>query len=91
MDELYSMKYTQRADVRIQQVDDEILVLDDQNGYIHQFNATASFIWHQCDGKRSLEEIIRRFAREFELEEFEANRDVSAVIEKFRELKLLCE
>ena len=68
-----------------------MLVLDDQNGYIHQFNHTASFVWQQCDGKSSVPEIVQRFAREFDLEDLVANKDVSEVIEKFRDLKLLCE
>ena len=85
------MYYTQKPGVKIQQVDGETLVLDDQNGYIHQFNDSASFVWHQCDGRSSVTEIVRRFAREFDLEEFVATKDVSEVIEKFRDLKLLSE
>jgi hypothetical protein len=85
------MYYTRKPDLRIQQVDGETLVLDDQNGYIHQFNSTASFVWHQCDGKSSVPEIVERFAREFDLEDLVANKDVLEVIEKFRDLKLLCE
>ena len=83
------MFYTQKRDVRIQQVDGETLVLDEQNGYIHQFNDTASFVWQQCDGKSSLTEIVQRFAREFDLEDLVATKDVSEVIEKFRDLELL--
>jgi hypothetical protein len=85
------MYYTQRPDVRIQQVDGETLVLDDQNGYIHQFNDTASFVWRQCDGKSSVTEIARRFAREFDLEDFVATKDVAEVIEQLRDLNLLSE
>ena len=85
------MCYTQRADVRIQEVDGETLVLDDENGYIHQLNDTASFVWHQCDGKSSTEEIVRRFAKEFDVDDAVAAKDVSEVIEKLRELRLLSE
>ncbi len=85
------MYYTQRPDVKIQLVDGETLVLDEQNAFIHQFNQTAGFIWNQCDGKSSKSEIVQRFAREFEVEEITANRDVTGVIEKLRELNLLRE
>ncbi len=85
------MYYTRKRDVRSQQVDGETLVLDDDNGYIHQLNATASFVWHQCDGKSSTAEIVRRLAREFDVEDAVAAKDVSEVIEKFRDLKLLSE
>ncbi len=85
------MFYTQRPDVRIQQVDGETLVLDDQNGYIHQFNDTASFVWLQCDGKSSTKEIVRRLVQEFDVDEFVAARDVSDIIEKLCDLKLIRE
>lgn len=85
------MFYTRRADVRIQHVEDEMLVLDDQNGFIHQLNHTASFVWLQCDGKSSLNDIVRRLAREFDLDEVVATKDVSEVLQKLRDLKLVCE
>ncbi len=81
--------YYRRSDVRIQELDGETLVLDDHHGFIHQLNQTASFVWHQCDGTCSTAEIVQRFAREFELDEVAASRDVTNVIEKLRELKLL--
>ena len=83
------MFYTRRPDVRIQYVDGETLVLDDQNGFIHQFNRTASFIWQQCDGKSSTADVVRRLAEEFDLEEAVAAKDVSAVIGQMRELRLI--
>ncbi len=85
------MYYQQRTDVKTEEVDGETIVLDDQNGYIHQLNESASFVWNQCDGKSSLTEIVRRFAEAFDLEEMVAGRDVSEVIEKLCELKLLSE
>lgn len=85
------MFYTRRADVRIQQVDDEMLVLDDENGYIHQLNETASFVWRHCDGKSSLADIVRRLSEEFDVQDAVAAKDVSDVIEQLRELRLLRE
>ena len=85
------MYHTQRPDVRIQHVDGETLVLDDQNGFIHQLNPTASFIWSQCDGKSTTTEIVRRLAEEFDVEDVVATKDVSDTIKQLRELKLLRE
>lgn len=72
-------------------MDGEMLVLDDQNGFIHQLNQTASFVWQQCDGKSSMMEIVRRLADEFDVEDDVATRDVADIIKKLRDLKLLCE
>lgn len=85
------MNVTQRPDLKIQQVDGETLVLDEENGYIHQLNESATFVWTQCDGKSSVDEITRRFAQEFDLDDLVASKDVAQVIDQLRELNLLCE
>ena len=83
------MKYSQRPDVRIQLVDGEALVLDDQNGLIHQLNQTASFVRSQCDGKSSTAEIAQRLVQEFDVEDIVAAKDVSGIIDQLLELNLL--
>ena len=87
----FLMFYTRRPDVRTQHVDGETLVLDDQNGYIHQLNPTAGFIWSQCDGKSTATEIVQRLALEFNVEDGVATKDVSDIIKRLRDLKLLRE
>lgn len=77
--------------MRIEEVDGEVLVLDDENGYIHQLNDTASFVWRQIDGKSSCEEIAERLADAFEVDVADAAKDVAVLIEKFHEMNLLCE
>ncbi len=85
------MFHTRRSDVRIQHVDGETLVLDDENGYIHQLNPTATWIWNQCDGKSTTTEIVQRLAQEFNVEDVVATKDVTDVLQKLRDLKLLHE
>jgi hypothetical protein len=70
-------------------VEGEVLVLDDQSGFIQQLNKAASFIWRQCNGETSVKDIARKLAREFELEDSVALKDVSEAIEKLLDLKLL--
>jgi hypothetical protein len=83
------MYYTRRPDLKVQEVEGEVLVLDDQSGFIHQLNHAASFIWRQCNGETSVKDIARKLAREFELEDSVALKDVSEAIEKLLDLKLL--
>lgn len=80
-----------RSDVRIQDVGDERLVLDLQSGHIHQLNATASFIWQQCDGNTPNAKIANLLVQQFEVSDDVAARDVAEVIEKLQELNLLCD
>ena len=46
-----------RSDLRTQVVDGEMIVLDRQQGVVHQLNKTASYIWEQCDGQRTAAEV----------------------------------
>ena len=78
-----------RSNVRIQVVGNETLVLDQQSGHIHQLNATASFIWQQCDGKTSMTKILDLLVQKFEVSDEDAARDAVGVIEKLQELNLL--
>ena len=83
------MFYRRRTDVRVQHVDGETLVLDEQNGYVHQFNHTASFILRQCDGQTSTADMAINLVHEFGLDRATAARDVSAVIDRMLELRLI--
>ena len=84
-------RYGHRHDVRTQEVEGEILVLDDQNGYIHQLNGTAGFVWLQCDGKSTKADIVRRVVEVFDVEDGVADKDVTEIIDRLRDLRLLSE
>ena len=84
------MYYCRKPDVRIQQVNGETLVLNDQHGYIHQLNETASFVWRHCDGRSSLSDIVHRLTEKFDVESDIAANDVKEIIEKLCESRLLC-
>jgi hypothetical protein len=86
-----TMNYKRRPDVRTRQLNGEMLVLDDSNGCIHQLNPTASFVWEHCDGNNSKAEIVRRLLEQFDADKVVADRDVSDILEKFVDLKLLCQ
>lgn len=83
------MNFPLRANVRTRLVDGEILLLDDENGYIHQLNETAGFVWNLCDGKLSTNEIAQRFSDEFEVDVVLATNDVIHVVEQLRQLQLI--
>ena len=81
-------KCRRRPGVRTQEVADELLLLD-EDGLIHHLNQTASFIWRQCDGDTSVDDIARSMAREFDVSEAVAAKDVVQVVDQLSELKLL--
>ena len=75
----------------VREVSDGILLLDMEADQIHQLNATAGFIWRHCDGVASPADIAASVAREYEVEEKAAARDVETALSKLRALNLVVE
>lgn len=78
-----------RADVRTRTVEGETIVLDRQNGQIHQLNPTASYLWEQCDGTLTVEAMALRLVDNFAVETHTALHDVATVVAQFHTLHLL--
>ena len=61
------MNYSQKPVARkeglvIQEMPDEVLVYDMQTNKAHCLNETAAFVWKNCTGEKTVEEIVERFA-----------------------------
>lgn len=78
-----------RPDLIIREVNGELVVLDRRGGKVHQLNATASYIWHCCNGRSNPKGIAESLAERYGIEITQAEGDVEATIAKFRELGLL--
>ena len=79
----------QRSGVSVRVVEGETVVLDRNQGLIHQLNRTASYIWDRCNGRFTVREIAHQLADAFDIEPQTATRDVAAVVEQLQELQLL--
>jgi hypothetical protein len=78
-----------RPNLTARTVDGEAVLLDRAGGKVHQFNATASFIWSKLDGRTPPEVVAQAVAEAFDVEPETAVRDVNALLEQFRTLNLL--
>ncbi|NKC10952.1 MAG: PqqD family peptide modification chaperone [Gammaproteobacteria bacterium] len=56
---------------------------------IFSLNETGAYIWSKFDGHTSLGDICQRLVDEFEVDEWEAREDISALIEHLSELELI--
>lgn len=74
--------------VMVREIEQEVLLLDQVSGQIHQLNQTAAFIWRKCD-ETSVQEIAAQLAIEFEVEEHTAFKDVLETLGKLKRLNLV--
>jgi hypothetical protein len=85
------MRPTRRRDLEMRTLEGEIVILDLVNGTVHRLNETASRIWNDCDGTRTVSDIVIRLAATFHLAPSDLLEDVVATIADLQRLGLLTE
>ncbi len=68
---------------------DEYVFYDAAGDSVHVLNATARAVYILCDGTRSIEEVARAIAGEYDVDEQTALRDVRETVARLVELGLL--
>ena len=80
-----------RADVKVQVLDGETVVLDRRGLQIHRLNSTATCVWDACDGRHSPHSIARMIERKFKVSGETALRDVTMTLQRLASVGLLVE
>lgn len=75
--------------VSVKEIDGQILILDRARDKLHELNTTAGYIWHCCDGKTAVAEIVTATAREFDADPGTVERDVADILGKLEEMRLI--
>ena len=78
-----------RENVIARTVGEETVILDPSGGQVHQLNASASVIWHACDGRATPDAIARRLAERFGRRPEEVLPDVTETLAALDRLGLL--
>jgi hypothetical protein len=78
-----------RTDLTIESIDNDLVVLDKLHGQIHQFNFTASIIWHAIANGQDSHTIAANLVEKFGVPVETALSDVEKVIVQFASLNLL--
>lgn len=78
-----------RASLSWRTIDGETLILNREEGRLHQLNSTASFIWDCCDGNSNVAEITERLVGVYDVDARTAHKDVEEVLLSLRNSKLL--
>jgi len=80
-----------RSDLIVREVNGETVILDLSAGHLHTLNATASFVWHQLDGRQTVQDIAQAVSRMFNVDIKVAEKDVTTVIARMGEQQLVQE
>jgi hypothetical protein len=78
-----------RSDLTCRTIDGATVILNREEGVLHQLNATAGFIWNCCDGMVGVPEIVDRLTNAYEIDSVTCRKDVDEVLSKLQTLKLL--
>ena len=57
------MPRARKADLVVKEMPDELLVYDLKRDKIHVLNQSAAFIWRQCNGRRTVDDVARALAK----------------------------
>jgi hypothetical protein len=83
------MLYKRREDLKVQEISEELLLLDEQLGQVHHLNPTASFVWQRCDGHMSESEIVQQLVATFDVKADVATLDVSEILRQLCDMGLI--
>ena len=68
---------------------EEYLFYDHDGDHVHVLNATARSIYLECDGRRTVDEIVVEFANMYEIDEQTARRDTENTLKRLLECELI--
>ncbi len=78
-----------RPDLVEHRLNEEIILYDPQNDFVHGLNETALEVWRQCDGARTTQQIAARQTERYQVDLATALDHVEQLVVCFAESNLL--
>jgi hypothetical protein len=73
----------------VKDLNDEVLFYDARGSKIYILNATSREIYNRCDGRHSVDDLVRALVSDFEVDEATAKKDTIEVLKQLLELEIL--
>ena len=89
--EAHRVRFGRSSRVLERLLDDELVLFDPRQQRVHILNATAAFIWRQCDGARELTEIAAALAAIYPGSRAAIAADVAATVQQLANEGLLAQ
>jgi hypothetical protein len=70
-------------------IDGKGILVDLESGYYFSLNKTGQYVWGQIDGERSVRDIARRLAEQFDVDEATALDDCLELADRLHEQGLV--
>ena len=85
-----SKKPLRKDGILSQQVGDEWLLYDSEEGSVQIVNSVAEFVWRMCDGSHNLNEIEQQVKSDFSVpNNVNLRKDLEKIIQNFADIGIL--
>jgi hypothetical protein len=71
------------------EIDGGVVIISPEDHRIHELNSTASFVWKQMDGRRTVEDLADLLTKEFDTVRESALVDIDQLVSSLEEKSLL--
>lgn len=71
------MKPIKNQTVRYKEIDGRAILIQPENGQVHEFNPVATFLWNHADGSHALDTLREKLIASFDVEPSQAAEDIS--------------
>ena len=66
-----------------------IILPQENNARLFKLNKTAGYLWENCDGAKSVGELIKEICSKYDVDEKSASQDALDFIEKLKGLQMI--
>ena len=75
--------------VRFKEVDGRAILIEPENGKVHEFNPVATLLWNYADGRHPLELLTEKIVHSFDVDPISAAQDVSEFFAQLNQAGLI--
>lgn len=70
--------------------DDTFIILpQENNARLFKLNKTAGYLWENCNGAKTIGELIKELCSKYDVDEPSASQDALEFIEKMKDLQMI--
>ena len=78
-----------KPNLSVKEIDGQTIILDRPHGKLHELNATASYVWHCCDGRATVSDIVSATASEFDTDPSAIAQDIADILQHLESIQLI--